>query len=81
MENTERNSSSDSISYLELIQMIADKKKTLLITLLIFLTGGILIAITSPVEYESSAVTISESQEGEISGLGQAGGPCRNGRY
>lgn len=74
MENTEINSSSDSISYLELIQMIADKKKTLLITLLIFLTGGILIAITSPVEYESSAVTISESQEGEISGLGQLGG-------
>lgn len=68
------NNTNISISYMELIKMILVKKKVLSVTLLLFLLAGIVLAITSPVEYESSAVTISEAEESGLAGLGQLGG-------
>ncbi|WP_164675074.1 Wzz/FepE/Etk N-terminal domain-containing protein [Anditalea andensis] len=58
---------------MNLIKMVLAKKRILLFTLLAFLFGGILLALTSPVEFESSAITISETEEG-MGGLGQLGG-------
>jgi uncharacterized protein involved in exopolysaccharide biosynthesis len=74
MEKPENSSYSDKISYLELIQLVVAKKKILVYTLLVFLLGGILVVLTSPVEYVSSATTISESEEGDIAGLNRLGG-------
>lgn len=62
-----------SMSYLELIHRILSKKLIILIVAALFLIGGILIATTSHIEYESIAVILSESEEGGL-GLNQLGG-------
>lgn len=74
MENPKSDRSFDRISYLELIQLIVAKKNILIYTLIVFTLGGILVVVTSPLEYESSAITISESEEGGMTGLRHLGG-------
>lgn len=63
----------DQISYVELIRLVLLKKKIIGYTLLFFVIMGTLIITTSPVEYESSAITISEFKEEGIGNLGQIG--------
>jgi hypothetical protein len=73
MENQEY-TTADTISYMKLIAMVIARKKIVFISVLVFLCGGILLALTSPVEYESSVITISEAEEVGLTGLGQLGG-------
>ena len=54
----------DEISLVDLIKLFTDRKKYVLISIGAFFVIGILIAITSPIEYESEAKLLSEAGGG-----------------
>ena len=72
METPNNRNNPDRISYLELLRLVLVKRAIIGYTILFFLVAGLVVAITSPVEYESSAITLSEFKE-EFGGLGQLG--------
>lgn len=63
----------DEISLVDLIRLFTDRKKYLLISIGVFFVLGILIAITSPIEYESEAKLLSETDGGGGGLAGLAG--------
>jgi uncharacterized protein involved in exopolysaccharide biosynthesis len=73
MKNTDNHSKADiDMNYLELLSLILRRKRVILYFALLGLVIGLLIAYTTPKEYQTTIVTISES---EVSGqnLGQMG--------
>lgn len=56
--------SEDEISLIDLVTLFTDRKKILFVTTAFFFLVAILIAATSPIEYEAEAQVLSESGEG-----------------
>lgn len=70
--NSSRNPSTETLTYIELIHSVFERKRILLIFSGVGLFLGILIAFTTPKEYQSSSYILLES-EGGGSSLGQMG--------
>jgi len=65
----------EEISLLDLLRLFTDRKKYIFICAGFFFVIGILIAVTSPVEYESESQVLSEESDGgHASGLGGLSG-------
>ncbi|OOG71192.1 Wzz/FepE/Etk N-terminal domain-containing protein [Algoriphagus sp. A40] len=71
-ENSINNNSTGTLAYLQLLQAVLKDRKKLLIFSGVGLFLGILVAFTTPREYQSSSYVLLES-EGEGSSLGQMG--------
>ncbi len=71
MKNKE--SENFSLNYLDLINDVFEYKKTILVSILICLTLGIIIAVTSPKEYLSRSYVILETENQMSNSLGQMG--------
>ncbi len=73
MKNTDNHSRSDiDMNYLELLTLILREKRMILYFSILGLTIGLLIAYTTPKEYLTTTVTLSESEESSQS-FGQMG--------
>lgn len=72
VNNSRTNPSSDTISYLELLQEILNKKNNLLGFAGVGLVLGLLIVFTTPKEYQSSSFILLEP-EGNVNSFGQMG--------
>jgi len=67
--------SEDEISLLDLIRLFTTRKKYVLISIVIFFVFGVMVAITSPIEYEAEAQILSEDGgSGQASPLGGLSG-------
>ena len=64
----------DEINLIEWIKSIWSERKFLLKVVVIFLGLGLVLAFTTPVEYEASSKLLPESQESSVSKLGGLGG-------
>ncbi len=62
-----------SLNYLDLINNVLEFKMTILICILLSLTLGIIIALTSPKEYKSTSYVILETENQMPNSLGQMG--------
>ncbi|WP_420316821.1 Wzz/FepE/Etk N-terminal domain-containing protein [Ekhidna sp.] len=76
MEEKKNISKEDEIDLIELVRLTWSKRKLILKVTVIFLFLGILIALTSKVEYEASCKVLPESQNGgpELGGFGGIAG-------
>jgi uncharacterized protein involved in exopolysaccharide biosynthesis len=61
--------SEEEVSLIDLIRLFTDRRKYIFIFVPVFFLIGVLIAITSPVEYQSESQVLSEDGGGEGSGL------------
>jgi uncharacterized protein involved in exopolysaccharide biosynthesis len=71
--NSKSNSQDQTLNYLKLIQSIFKDRKSLWIFSVVGLVLGILIAFTTPKEYQSSSYILLESEGGGSNPLGQMG--------
>jgi uncharacterized protein involved in exopolysaccharide biosynthesis len=71
--NSKSNSQNETLNYLILLQSVFKERKHLVIFSVLGLVLGILIAFTTPKEYQSSSYILLESEGGGGSSLGQMG--------
>lgn len=70
----EQKNMEDEIDLIELIKAIWAGRKFIAKVTVVFIIIGLVIALTSPVEYQASSKLLPESQEGSMGNLGGLGG-------